>query len=93
MVRQETNKLKRGWIWFWYNDFTRFGVLFGVPALCITIFCAYFFGIGEYLRTIAAWAYVLFFGWAMFDNDYSNLRRIGLDEYRRKIKVDTTEKF
>ena len=84
-VAMETNKLKRAWIWLWYNDVTRFAVLLGLPIIPVILLVAYFFGVGEYLRTVAMFAYMFTFGWMIIDNDYSNLRRIGMTEYRKKI--------
>lgn len=81
----ETNRLKRAWIWIWYNDITRLCVLLGLPVIPVMLIAMSIFGPGEYLRTVAGAAYILFFGWAMIDNDYSNLRRIGMNEYRKKI--------
>lgn len=81
----ETNKFIRAWIWFWYNDITRLCVLIGVPVIPVVAATTAVFGPGEYLRTVAGVTYVLFFAWALIDNDYSNLRRIGMNEYRKKI--------
>lgn len=82
---QETNKFKRAWIWFWYNDITRICIITGLPIIPILLLCCYLFGTGEYLRGVAMFSYCFFVGWAFLDNDYSNLRKIGLDEYRRKL--------
>lgn len=84
-VEIESNRLKRAWIWIWYNDITRLCVLLGLPVIPVVVGIAAIFGPGEYLRLISGFTYVAFFGWALLDNDYSNLRRIGLDERRRKI--------
>lgn len=84
----ETNKFKRAWIWVWYSETTRILVLTGLPALLITMAMGATFGSGEYLRVIAGFSYAFLFGWGVIDNDFSNLRRIGLDEYRNKIKGD-----
>jgi len=81
----ETNRLKRAWIWVWYNDITRICVLLGLPVIPVVLLTAMIVGPGEYLRTVAWITYILFFGWALIDNDYSNLRRIGMNEYRKKI--------
>ena len=86
-VRQETNKLVIAWIWFWYNDATRICIMLGVPIVPALVVAYYIFCPGEYLRWVAATTYLLFFGWAGADNDYSNLRRIGLNEYRRKMNA------
>jgi len=75
------------WIWFWYNDITRFCLLFGLPSIILVVVCWLVIGPGEYLRTVAMITYGVFFAWALLDNDYSNLRRIGMDEYRRKLRT------
>lgn len=69
-LRMETNKLKRAWIWVWYNDITRICVLLGLPVIPVLIITATVFGSGEYLRAVAGATYILFFGWALMDNDY-----------------------
>ncbi len=81
----ETNKYTKAWIWIWYNDITRLCILFGCPVLPAISMCYLVFGSGEYLKTVVIIVYAFFIGWAMVDNDYSHLRRIGLDEYRNKL--------
>lgn len=81
----ETNKFKRAWIWFWYNDITRMCILMGLPIIPVVLAVGFIFGFGEYLRGVAMFTYAFTFGWALLDNDYSNLRRIGMNEYRKKI--------
>lgn len=83
---KKPNKLTRAWISFWYNDRTRLlGVIFPsyfvllVPALLALDLHH------ELLVDILAAVYVVIFAWALLDNDYSNLRRIGLDEYRQPL--------
>jgi len=84
----EHNRLKRMWIWIWYNDITRLCILFGVPVIPVVLGLLATIGPGEYLRDIAAGTYLLLVAWAILDNDYSQLRRIGLDEYRRRIRSE-----
>jgi len=83
----ETNKLIRAWIWLWYNDITRICVLIGLPVIPVIVIARVIFDQGEYLRLVAGITYVVFFGWAILDNDYSNLRRIGMDERRKNINL------
>ncbi len=86
----------RWWILFWYNNVTRACVLLGVPSAMLCLVFWYCFGTGEYLRDVALWSYGLLFFWASLDNDYSNLRKVGLDEYRRplgKAKQDKINKL
>ncbi len=84
-MKEETNKLKRKWIWIWYNDTTRLLTMLGIPTLLLAFVCASLFGVGEYISGVCATHYVAMFGWMLIDNDYSNLRRIGMNEYREKI--------
>ena len=37
------------------------------------------------MRGIVELAYIVLIGWMMVDNDYSNLRLVGLDEYRKPL--------
>jgi hypothetical protein len=59
--------------------------MLGIPAIPVTLASWLIFGQGEYLREVAMFTYLFFVACALFDNDYSNLRRIGMDEYRNKI--------
>jgi hypothetical protein len=81
----EKNKFKRAWIWLWYNDITRLCVMIGLPTIALLFAVGLIFGFGEYLRFVAMVHYVIMFGWMMLDNDYSNLRRIGLNEHRQAL--------
>jgi len=81
----ETNKFKRAWIWFWYNNFTRICIVMGLPVLPVVVITYFIFGTTNNLRTVALVTYSIFLVWALIDNDYSNLRRIGMNEYRRKL--------
>ena len=84
----EQNRLKRAWIWFWYNDTSRFlFVMFGgFTAIVATLL--YLAGAAEYtdFRYVISIIYIGFSAWAMVDNDYENLNRIGLTVYRKPIK-------
>lgn len=83
----KTNKFICAWIWVWYNDITRLCIVVGMPSFIAVIMARAFFGPGEHLKCVAMATYIGFFAWALLDNNYSNLRRIGLDEYRRKLNV------
>lgn len=85
-TRQEQNPLKRGWIWFWYNDTTRLlGVL--LPSyFAVLLPLLLWLGLpAAYMRETVSLVYILVVAWAMIDNDYTNLNRIGLDAYRRPL--------
>jgi len=87
-VLQEENKIKRFWIWLWYNDIFRiFFVLIPSYFIILVPFCCYFFGENT-SKAILPFVYLFVFAYAMINNDYSNLRRIGMNEYREKIKEE-----
>jgi len=78
-IKQEQNPVKRFFIWLWYSDLFR---------VLMPIFILIFFSVllGNRLGgdiSLAA-IVILLFLLAIF-NDYSNLRRIGRDEFRRKL--------
>lgn len=78
---------KRFWISFWYNDVTRMiGVLGGLHLLPTLVLLAYLSVDGETIQTLLAIQYLAVFAWAMVDNDYNNLNKIGLDCYRKPLK-------
>lgn len=75
----------RWWILFWYNDITRLCIISGVPSLIICVVLSYTLGSGVYLKSVSLISYVGLFAWAVVDNNYSNLRKVGLDEYRKPL--------
>lgn len=83
----ETNPLKRAWIWLWYNTTFRILVVMIPTYFVFVIPLLFFLGVPpEHMsRTLSA-IYMAVFVWAMLDNDYGNLRRIGLDENRKPLK-------
>lgn len=86
-MEQETNKLNRAWIWFWYNTTTRFLLVLLPGHFIFTIpLLAYFSVDGEIIRNFAIFSYVLVIILAMCDNDYTNLNRIGLDTNRKPLR-------
>jgi len=86
MVKQETNKLKRLWIRFWYNDITRiFCVLLPVPSIIlITILLYVQILTGQEAANVLITTYLTFLIWGIFDSDYSKLEKIGRDTNGRK---------
>lgn len=82
---QETRRLVRAWIWLWYHDYTRLALMTGLHLPLVLLAFAVSFGTGEYLRNVALISYGLTIAWLMLDNDYSNLRRIGMDEFRNPL--------
>ena len=82
---KETNKFKRLWISLWYHDTTRLLVMMGFPVVITFFILKVSFELNSIPPEVYATQYVLIFCWMMIDNNYSNLRRIGLDEYRKKL--------
>ena len=81
------SNLKKIWIWFWYNDITRLFVVIIPSYFIILIPCLMMLGLtAEIIKYMLCIVYVFVFSWAIIDNDYSNLRKIGKDEYRRPLK-------
>lgn len=81
------SKWKKAWIWFWYNDITRICLII-IPLYNIALIpLLYFLGIRdpELMKVIMVGIWGILFTWGMIDNDYSNLRKIGLDEYRNPL--------
>lgn len=79
------NKYKRFWISFWYNDSTRIAVVLGVPIIPLYV-CLSLIGVDfKYSVYICEFFYFSLILWAIIDNDYSNLRKIGMDEYRKPL--------
>ncbi len=82
----------RAWIWFWFNDWTRLLVVGLGGHLLLFIPLLYALGVqGEALRSASIGLYLAILGWAMVDNDYTNLNKIGLDVYRRPLKNKSGE--
>lgn len=84
-MKQETNKLIRFWIWIWYNSYTRLCILLGFTVIPVLVFAKIFGIYGEFVIDFSVFTYIVFLFWAIIDNDFSNLRRIGLDEHRNKL--------
>lgn len=79
-------KLHFAWIWFWYNDITRISCV--LLPLHFIFFIPFYLWIGvpdKSMPDALGVTYIIILMVAMFDNDYSNLRKIGLDEYRCKL--------
>lgn len=77
---QETNKLKRAWIRFWYNDITRLLFVLLPGHYLFTLPILVYFGVdGEIIKSFAMFSYVLVFCAGMCFSDYTNLHRIGRD--------------
>ena len=85
----EKNKIKIAWIWLWYNDITRVFIVLIPTYFVVLIPFMLYIGVPENaFSNILSIVYVIVLVWGVCDNDYSNLRRIGLDEYRRPINRD-----
>lgn len=89
------SKLHAAWIWFWYNDTTRI-LLVMVPTYFIVLIpLLWFLGVrdSETIRGIAMFSYIAIFSFAMMDNDYENLNKIGLTVYRKKMTEEEINKY
>lgn len=86
-IKQEQNKLKRLSIWIWYNDWFRgIFILCGIWWIIPIMILLHHLGLKEDLvSNLGCLIYIILFGLAFIFNDYSNLRRIGLDEYRNRL--------
>lgn len=85
-VAQETNVFKRAWIRFWYNGWTRIFVVLAptyfiilVPLLHVLNVC------GEATRIILQVVYIGVLAWAIIDNDFTNLYRIGRNVHGKRL--------
>ena len=92
MVEIDENEIKVGrlqywWIWCWYNDVTRLvGVLLGLHVIPTGI-VLYNLGVDhDAIRFVIAAQYLVVFGWALIDNDYTNLNKIGLTVHRTPLR-------
>lgn len=86
------------WIWFWYNDITRFVFPLMGLHLLLTIAAVASFGLnqnldGEVMRYGLIVQYLVVFLWAMVDNDYENLNKVGLSVERRPLLNKSTKEF
>jgi len=87
-IKQEQNRFKRAFIWVWYSSLFR--------MLCLSIALPFMILLSVFLRRIgldidaatyiAYSAYITLIFMFLIFRDYSNLRRIGLDEYRNRLK-------
>lgn len=85
MNKQETNKLKRFGIWFWYNSYTRmFCVLLPIPSIILITLLIYLGLPGVYGANLLITSYLGLLLFSMYDNDYSKLEKIGRDTNGRK---------
>ena len=86
----ETNPFIRAWIWIWYN--VTFRILFVLMPghFLLTLPLLKYLGVeGEHIKIFAQWSYAAFFIWGMYDNNFDrNLRRIGLDYNRKKLRPE-----
>lgn len=69
--------MRKAWIRFWFNDYTRvIGVLLGghllVTGPWIFVILSHF-DVLEHFRTVVAFLYSFILIWAMLDNDYTKL--------------------
>ena len=91
-VKQIQNPLHRLAVRVWYSDlFRMYFVLLPLWLIPVALLLLRA-GVGaDACRTICVVLYPVLCGAALTFNDYSNLRRIGLNEYHKKIEVDEDE--
>lgn len=86
-VAQETNTFKRAWIRVWYNVWTRMLVVLVPSYFIILVPLLHVLGVsGEAIRTILQLVYIAVLGLAIFDNDFTNLYRIGRNLEGKKFQ-------
>lgn len=80
-------KINNCWIWFWYCDITRLFFVLIPSYFVLLVPTLLLFNVPEeHFKSILMFTYIGVFLFALIDNDYSNLRKIGLNEYREKLK-------
>jgi len=86
-IKQVQNPVHRFVIKTWYSEWFRLLIVLGVPYVpMLTYFsCKYNWG-ADLSKTVVLGSYILGWIFGLSINDWSNLRRIGLTEYHRKIK-------
>ena len=90
-VKQVQNPIHRLFIRIWYSNWFRFGfLLFPWWLFALIIFITIKFEL-QYDGQLAAIVCMIPFYLGLIFNDYSNLRRIGLDEYHRPLKEADNE--
>lgn len=86
------SKTKKCWIWFWYNEWTRIFFVMIPSYFIILIPILICLGLKEEdIRFVLCIAYIGVFFWGVVDNDFSNLRKIGMDENRRSLKKENKD--
>lgn len=90
-MKPEKRRFVRAWIWFWYNNATRLFVVLFPSYFIFLIPALQHVGLEDQtFRQTLSFVYLAVFGWAVLDNDYSNLERIGLDVERRPLTKSAT---
>jgi hypothetical protein len=79
---------ERWFIWFWYSDMFRVLCIVFPAHLILTVpFMIYFDFNKDFVGFLCWMQYFIMILLAIASNDYSELRKIGMDEYRNKIKI------
>ncbi len=80
-------KFQKCWIWFWYNDITRIFLVL-IPTYCVLLvpLLLWFNLAPDIIAKVIGAVYLIILVIASVDSSYSNLRKIGLDENRKKLK-------
>lgn len=82
------NLLSSAWIWFWYSEKTRIFFVLIPGHFIISIPLMLYFDMPEkFFNDALVSSYIIILIFASIDNDFSKLRKIGLDEHRKKINT------
>lgn len=87
-IKQVQCPFKRLCIRIWYSDWFRFVFVLcpiWLMALMIALMIC-FPSAAELIRCVSIGAYIVLFMAALAKNDYSELRKIGLDEYHQPLR-------
>jgi len=83
--------LGAAWAWFWYNTVTRFLVVL-IPTYMIAVIPFFIHVVkvppSDMANSLSA-VYLIVFGWAVFDNDFSKRKKYGIPErvfFKKKAK-------
>ncbi len=81
-------KLHYFWIWFWYNTTTRILFVLIPGHFIFSVPLMFYLNVQpELFKDILIFSYIFVITIAIIDNDFSKLRKIGLDEYRKKLNT------
>lgn len=88
-IKQEQNPIRRLFIRYWYNDIFRVGVFVFPLWLLVLGVVLFAFGLLDHPMALPLFGALYLSGFLALCkwNNYSNLRRIGLDELGRPLEI------